>query len=64
MNKNSQVNIINVFGEWNNFKNICDKDNIKLINLTNFNFNLPINGFLKAGYFIFLYPLFPFLNFH
>ena len=49
--KNSQVNIINVFGEWNNFKNICDQDNIKIINLTNFNFNLPINGFLKSRLF-------------
>ena len=49
--KSSQVNIINVFGEWNDFKNICDKDNIKLINLTNFKFNLPINGFLKSRLF-------------
>ncbi len=49
--KNSQVNIINVFGEWNDFKNICYKNNIKLINLTNFKFNLPINGFLKSRFF-------------
>ena len=49
--KNSQVYIINVFGEWNDFKNLCDKGNIKLINLTKFNFNLPINGFLKSRLF-------------
>ena len=49
--KNSQVNIINVFGEWNDFENICYKNNIKLINLTNFKFNLPINGFLKSRFF-------------
>ena len=49
--KNFQVSIINVFGEWNKFKNICGKDNINLINLTNFNFNLPINGFLKSRLF-------------
>ena len=44
---------------------ISDKNNIKLINLTNFKFNLPINGFLKSRlFFIFLYLLFLSLNFH
>ena len=49
--KNYQIYIINVFGEWNKFKYICEKDNINLINLTNFNFNLPIDGFLKSRLF-------------
>ncbi len=52
--KNFQVNIINVFGEWNKFKHICSKDNINLVNLTNFNFNLPINGFIKSRLFYIL----------
>lgn len=52
--KNFQVNIINVFGEWDKFKHICGKDNINLVNLTNFNFNLPINGFIKSRLFYIL----------
>ena len=43
------VKIINVFGEWNNYKNILKKSDIELINLS-FNYInfLPKNGFIKS----------------
>ena len=49
--KNIQINIINIFGEWDKYKDICKKDNINIINLTNFSFKLPIHGFLKSRLF-------------
>ncbi len=49
--KNYEVIIINVFGEWDNFRDECTKNNINIINLTSFKIKLPINGFLKSRFF-------------
>ncbi len=60
--KNFQIYIINVFGEWDKFKDICNKDNINIINLTSLNFNLPINGFLKSRLFYIFISIFSVLK--
>ncbi len=48
-NNNIRIKIINVCGEWDNYKDIIKKNNIELINLT-FNYinYLPKNGFIKS----------------
>ena len=60
------VKIINVFGEWNNYKNILKKSNIELINLTFTYINfLPKDGFIKSRIsytLIFLISFFPLLR--
>ena len=60
------VKIVNVCGEWNNFKDIIGKNDIELINLT-FNYinYLPKNGFIKSRIsylIIFLISFFPLLR--
>ena len=60
------VKIVNVCGEWNNFKDIIEKNDIELINLT-FNYinYLPKNGFIKSRIsylIIFLISFFPLLR--
>ena len=60
------VKIINVCGEWDNFKDIIQKNNIQLINLS-FNFikYLPKTGFLRSRIsyiLIFLISFFPLLK--
>ena len=43
------VKILNVFGEWSNYKKILEENNIKLENLTFNYYNLlPKNGYLKS----------------
>ena len=49
--KKNEIVIINVFGEWDDFKNILNSFNIKLINLTKIRKKLPIEGFLKSRLF-------------
>tara|TARA_Y100000389_G_scaffold147641_1_gene146547 strand:- start:19299 stop:20432 length:1134 start_codon:yes stop_codon:yes gene_type:complete len=49
--KNYEVIIINVFGEWDNFKEQCKVNKITLIDLTNFKIKLPIHGFIKSRLF-------------
>lgn len=61
------VQIINVFGEWNDYKEILKKFDIELINLT-FNYRnfLPKNGFVKSRIsyiLIFLISFIPLLKF-
>ncbi len=46
--------IINVFGEWNEHKEILFKMNIKCIDLINLNIKLPISGILKSRLFYLL----------
>ena len=60
------VKIVNACGEWNNFKDIIEKNDIELINLT-FNYinYLPKNGFIKSRIsylIIFLISFFPLLR--
>ena len=50
-----EINIINVFGEWDKFQQVCINNNINLIKLFNFNVNLPINGFFQSrSFYIFI----------
>ncbi len=65
--KKYNVKIINVFGEWNNYKSILKKFDIELINLT-FNYInfLPKNGLIKSRIsytLIFLISFIPLLKF-
>ena len=47
--KNYEVTIINVFGEWSNYKKYLNKNNVNLKNLTFNYYNLlPKKGFLKS----------------
>ena len=43
--KKNEIFIINVFGEWDDFKNILNSFNIKLINLTKIRKKLPLKDF-------------------
>ena len=43
------VKILNVFGEWNNYKKILEENDVQLENLTfNYYSLLPKNGYLKS----------------
>ena len=49
--KSYKVKILNVFGEWSNYKSILEKNNVEIENLTFNYYNLlPKNGFLKSRF--------------
>ena len=49
--------IINVFGEWDCFKDEILNKNVKLLNLTNYKFKLPKNGYLNSRFFYIIISL-------
>ncbi len=67
-NKKFSSHIINVFGEWNSFKDEILSKNVNLINLTNYTFKLPKNGYLNSRFFyiiislISIFPLYKLLK--
>lgn len=66
--KNYEPIILNVFGEWNSFKNSLNEKKVNYKNLIFLNVKLPINGFIKSRIFytfltfITLIPLYKFLK--
>ncbi len=63
--KKFEISLINVFGEWNEKKNLLKKNNIKIEKLSFLNINLPIIGYFKSRvyyFLIFIINFFPFLK--
>jgi glycosyltransferase involved in cell wall biosynthesis len=50
-NDEFDVKIINVFGEWNKYRDLLTQNNIQIEDLYNFKIKLPINGFVKSRLF-------------
>ncbi len=52
--------IINVFGEWNEYKKILDEMKIEYVDLINLKIKLPINGIIKSRFFYIIISLLSF----
>lgn len=48
---NYEVTIIDVMGEWSSFRKLLEENRIKVKNINNFEFNLPITGYFKSRFF-------------
>ena len=69
-NKDYQVKILNVFGEWDEYKSFLDKNDVEILDLVGFNYKnfLPKYGFIRSRFsyflimFISIFPLFKILK--
>ena len=69
-NKDYQVKILNVFGEWDEYKSFLDKNDVEILDLVGFNYKnfLPKYGFIGSRFsyflimFISIFPLFKILK--